>query len=58
MKIPELDAVKLMSGLTLEVRLTRKTEYQVRTQLAFYIMRVAIWIANKVAPFRIEEIDE
>jgi len=41
MKIPELDAVKLMSDLTLEVRLTKKTECYRRTQLAFCIMRVA-----------------
>ncbi len=55
---PELDAVELGKDIVLEVRFTRKTECYRRIQLAFCIMRVAIWIADKIAPFRVEEIDE
>lgn len=55
-KIPTLDAVELISGLTLEVRVTRFTEYKIRKKLALFIIRIAIWIANKVAPFGVEKV--
>ncbi len=52
-RMPTVDAVKAMRGMTLTVRMCRTRELAMRMRVAVWLCRLAAWVAN--VNFKVED---